>query len=541
MESGHARVLRAGLGGAKWMAMGIALQKVVGVVLNQAAAGLASTETLGVASVRMELALSTVLFVSREGFRLALVRTTVVHDASKPMDRSLVKTSWIPALAGMVLAVLVGVIGVPRVPAAQRGREALALYCAAAAVESLSEPLHTLALAQLVVAPRAAAEPAAALARGLTLVYLLRTRAELEAAAFGAAQLVFAVVLGLVRAACWCGAVGFARAAELAPRPSDGIDSALAGVGAGFAAHSVLKHLLTEADRVVLTFAATAADAGVYAVVSNYGALVARLLLQPAEDAARLTFGKLGALSAEAEKDEDRAAAKRQAGAVLFAFSRGLLYLGLLFGCVASGYAAFALRLLHHGHARLGGADAAAAGAALRAYCWYIPCLALNGIFEAFAQATAGPEDLRSLAAAHVACAVAFAAVAPKLLAQHGAVGIVAASGMTMLLRAVFASTLASRYFAKRLPRLADAQFTAAPLAAFAAAWAANEYSRQALQSLAAQESRLRLVAAAAPYLGIAATTAAILLATIYFCDKSFVVAVADLAGAASGRRQKTD
>lgn len=101
----------------------------------------------------------------------------------------------------------------------------------------------------------------------------------------------------------------------------------LAGAVAG---QSVLKHVLTEGDKIVLARASSSFgrvkcsgggvgsrdeidgvcenrssgggslyEQGVYAVASGYGSLAARLLFQPLEEAARLMFSKLGA-----EEDE---------------------------------------------------------------------------------------------------------------------------------------------------------------------------------------------------------------------------------------------
>lgn len=90
----------------------------------------------------------------------------------------------------------------------------------------------------------------------------------------------------------------------------------LAGALAG---QSLLKHVLTEGDKIVLARATSLGQScgsgsgesgsvgavcgqsgslyeqGVYAIASGYGSLAARLLFQPLEEAARLMFSKLGA------------------------------------------------------------------------------------------------------------------------------------------------------------------------------------------------------------------------------------------------------
>ncbi len=52
----------------------------------------------------------------------------------------------------------------------------------------------------------------------------------------------------------------------------------------------ILKHALTEADKFAVAKYATLEDQGGYALASNYGSLVARILFQPVEETARIVF-----------------------------------------------------------------------------------------------------------------------------------------------------------------------------------------------------------------------------------------------------------
>lgn len=97
------------------------------------------------------------------------------------------------------------------------------------------------------------------------------------------------------------------------------------------AGQSLLKHVLTEGDKIVLA-RATAPDRGgsgggggagqggslheqgVYAIASGYGSLAARLLFQPVEEAARLMFSKLGVEGLGVDAVEMLAGAKLAAG-----------------------------------------------------------------------------------------------------------------------------------------------------------------------------------------------------------------------------------
>lgn len=56
---------------------------------------------------------------------------------------------------------------------------------------------------------------------------------------------------------------------------------------------SMLKHLLTEADKITLSLTASHYDQGVYAVTHNYGSLVVRLFFMPLEETSRVAFSRM--------------------------------------------------------------------------------------------------------------------------------------------------------------------------------------------------------------------------------------------------------
>lgn len=121
---------------------------------------------------------------------------------------------------------------------------------------------------------------------------------------------------------------GFARVWGWLPSRSiqdDGDEAGLVDRGklrlaGALAGQSLLKHVLTEGDKIVLARATssehgchrhsgggcsqggTLYEQGVYAIASGYGSLAARLLFQPLEEAARLMFSKLGAEAGESRQ-----------------------------------------------------------------------------------------------------------------------------------------------------------------------------------------------------------------------------------------------
>ncbi|RLV95530.1 Oligosaccharide translocation protein RFT1 [Spathaspora sp. JA1] len=61
----------------------------------------------------------------------------------------------------------------------------------------------------------------------------------------------------------------------------------------GFFIQMIFKQLLTEGDKLLINYLFNVSQQGVYAVISNYGSIIARLLFQPLEESTRLLFSKL--------------------------------------------------------------------------------------------------------------------------------------------------------------------------------------------------------------------------------------------------------
>lgn len=496
--NGNDAVSRA-LCGARYVALGALLAKVASVACTQAVLRLAPVEVLGVASAQLELLMNALLCVTRDGARLALTRGRCNELHARTL-------AWTSSFLGMALALSCSVLAHVTVAASTpyRARDALVLYCLAAGVDALSEPLESLARHHVLTAPRAVAEPAAALVRGAVAAGLLFYRPDLQAAALGWAQVAASIAAGLARVASW--------PTNLAMTPAfarKDLDQTLVRDALRFTGQAAVKHLATEADRFAVALLATPYEAGLYAFATHYGALVARLVLAPCEDACRLALAKCA--------DERRAA---QIGG---AFAKGALYMGLICASIGAPFALTATRLLKGTHAPL--QDIQACGAALAYFALQVPSLALNGISEACAHARADPRALSYLSVAHVGCAALFALLARPALASAGPPGLVAASGAVMALRALGAATLARRR-----------AFPAAGGAFFAAA--APEPG--VLLVLVGAGFIARRSAAAAPPLMHVAVTAglgALCVVSIFVRDRAFV---ASLLGPA-GRRAKAE
>ena len=141
------------------------------------------------------------------------------------------------------------------------------------------------------------------------------------------------------------------------------------------------KHLLTEGDKLIINSMCTVEEQGIYSLLSNYGSLVTRLLFAPIEESLRLFLARL--LTTQNSKN------LKLSMDVLVNLTKFYLYLSLMiiiFGPVNS---SFLLQFL------IGSKwSTTSVLDTIRVYCFYLPFLSMNGIFEAFFQSVATGDQI---------------------------------------------------------------------------------------------------------------------------------------------------
>ena len=202
------------------------------------------------------------------------------------------------------------------------------------------------------------------------------------------------------------------------------------------------KYVLTQGDGLLIAALATLGDQGTYALASNYGGLVARMLFQPIEETSRNLFAKICAPEGKSDKPTKKAVAQAR---VLLA---DILKLYSLISVVAISVGPRAAPLLLRVVAGSRWADGDA-GRVLATYCYYIPLLAVNGVTEAFVAAVASTKELHAQSVAMGVFFVGFAGAAYVLLhvLQLGAQGLVYSNCVNMALRIVFNVGFIKSYF----------------------------------------------------------------------------------------------
>lgn len=210
---------------------------------------------------------------------------------------------------------------------------------------------------------------------------------------------------------------------------------------------SSIKYVLTQGDSLLIASLASLQDQGAYALSSNYGGLIARMLFQPIEDASRNLFAKLCSPATTTPKDSSTKAPDKttklpandssitQAKTTLTTILKFYNLISLLAFSLGPSLAPPLLDLV-------AGSRWSATGASdvLATYCYYIPLLAINGVTEAFVAAVATNSDLYRQSLWMSGFFAGFAASAYVFLRvlELGAKGLVWANCVNMGLRILF-------------------------------------------------------------------------------------------------------
>ena len=333
--------------GAIFAFMGGTMQKVFTTFLRYFVYRNLASNVVGFSENEMEkLILATVLFVSREPTRLVAMRAPLdVLSGGAPTARAqLANVAWLPVPLGLLGAAAAysytahaTSLRVASGNALEGEAMAVALYCAAIAVEILAEPAYIFSHALMLAAPRATIETFAAFVKCIAVYGLVVRVGAVAAPAIAVGQLAGALVvlLGLwgivLRAACSSRGKNGLRALLPSPLPQEAdrprrssacgsffvthFGAQAAAIFAPFFMQNFVKHMLTEGDAFALSYYATRSEVGIFSIAQSYGSLAPRILFAPVEEALRSLVSKLVRTEGGASATASRAARRPSARA----------------------------------------------------------------------------------------------------------------------------------------------------------------------------------------------------------------------------------
>jgi hypothetical protein len=419
--------------------------------VNQVLLRFLSPELLGI-SAQLELFSISVLYFARESLRVALQRQA--HSI-----QAVVNLSYLGVFFGIpltyALAFLILRSGIPDAPYFV---DALNLYCLATFIELLTEPAFSAVQQKLLYKVRASAESTATLFRCLgtcgSAMWASKTGVDIGALPFAFGQLAYAsALLAVYTYKLWpVTKLGqFSLLPKRIPSTRDApavlnyFSAPLLRLTGSLTLQSSLKYVLTQGDSLLITTLASLSDQGAYALASNYGGLVARMLFQPIEESSRNLFAKLCAdstpisepktsqrKSEEATEQENNV---KQASNILTTVLRLYSILSLFAACLGPTIAPILLSIVAGKKW-----SETSASETLSMYCYYIPFLAFNGVTEAFVAAVATNKELYIQSIFMGVFFALFAGSAWFFIGQlgWGGSGVVAANSVNMGLRIVW-------------------------------------------------------------------------------------------------------
>ncbi|OAQ33692.1 Rft-1-domain-containing protein [Linnemannia elongata AG-77] len=561
-------ILSSSVQGASYLVLLQFVSRMLTFTLNQVLLRFTSAETLGIASVQLELLLNTILFLSREGVRCAAIRVSddstegeegTTSSDNKGMEKmrltpgseayrlqKLVNMVYAPIPVGALMTCLAVGYYLLQVTDASEGlfpgyRLSIYLYGISALVELLAEPMFMVAQYKLWFKTRVSVEGTAVIVRcvltcALT-VYGSRTAVTgsssegsntntntMGVLAFAIAQFVYGLLtLGGFLLAFWSKSTerrdldrkrmaaaikkrdGIAvedqpnsdddtvSMSALLPRRltrvgKDGqsesfyFDKELLKLSKTLTSQSLLKHILTEGDKMMMTKFADVTAQGVYAFVVNYGSLIARILFQPMEETSRTLFSRLlsdiapgstpsGNKDTNSEKTSNtttptsRTLTETQLDNLVL--SRNLLLtimkfhilLGLVFIAFGTHYTATLIDLVVGRY----WSTVTKAPQVLSLYCYYVPIMGLNGITEAVVQAVASEKELGVLSYWMIGFSAVFCSTGAFLMGTLNlkAEGIVLANCVNLIMRIVWSMWFLSGYYGRYIPIAGKSSTTA--------------------------------------------------------------------------------
>jgi len=407
-------------------------------ILNQILLRFTSAKVLGIVNIKLELILETILFISREGIRMALLRSKSsseeiekkskdekeknsksIEEALIPIQKA-VNLSYIPIIIGCSLTLLVTYYFNKKenINVEESNSSSIVLYSVAALVELLSEPLYILTQYYLMFNIRVKAEGFAIFIRSIaSFVFTIYINYKYKnvtsrdsVLCFAWSQLLYSIFLfGTYSFLFWRKYLSINKKEELNPESlhlSQGIkaflpspiiekndsseqkryffDEHLLSLSVTLYIQSFVKYLLSQGDKIILNILCNNVTQGVYAFVMNYGSLILRIVFQPLEETCRIYFSK------ELVSKTSTSSSRQQVYKVILTILKCHFILGMYFVFFATNYTGVLIDFL----AGSNWSKNSLAPKALAFYCISIPFMGFNGILEGFVQAVAPKKEL---------------------------------------------------------------------------------------------------------------------------------------------------
>ncbi|KAL4203675.1 hypothetical protein AMTRI_Chr01g105100 [Amborella trichopoda] len=397
-------------------------------------------------AIQFHLLVATILFLSREGFRRACMRTELWDEGSMEENGSkLLAVAWITVPIGFLLTIAACsfVLWWQSLNLSGKYAQAVLIHGFACILEILAEPLYILAQNMLLFGLRLKVETAATTLRCMTTYFLIINQTN------EGKELVFALSQVAYGASLFVGYWGYFLSLYIFQNQNfitpgflfplrvweeKTYDRQLLLMSFLFTFQSFQKLVLQEGEKLIIVLFDTPYNQGVYGLVDKLGSLVVRSVLQPFEESSFTIFAKFAS---------GRITTKSFGLENIFLLALKLvILLGLVVLTFGPSYSYVLIRILYGRKWSDGEASEA-----LSCYCLYVLVMAVNGTTEALLHAVGTKQQLVWSNASLVLFSGIYIVLNILLVQSAGAIGLIVANSLNMMLRIIYSTLFIKRFF----------------------------------------------------------------------------------------------